>query len=293
MKRYSRGENIFNIINIIFFCLASITMVYPFVNAIAISLSDHVKSAGKIVTVFPIGFNFSNYQLVFARKDMIRAAFISITRTGLGIIFHVTVTGLAAYALSIKTLPFKKAITIFTIIPMYLGAGMIAGFVNIYELKLMNSFWVYVFPALFSAYHMLIMRTFFEGIPSSLQESAKVDGSSDLRTFISIILPLSKPILATIALFVGVGQWNSWFDAMLYVPDTKLHPLAMLLRRVLFDAELLDPAATFAKTKMEVKYSPEGLKMAILVTTTLPIIFIYPFCQRYFLKGVMIGAVKG
>lgn len=293
MKTYTRGEKIFNIFNSTFLILVCVTMVYPFLNALAISFSDNVESAAKIVTIYPISFTLENYRLVLARDDIMQAFFISVSRTFLGIITHVTITGFAAYGLSIKTLPFRKSLTIMAIIPMYLSAGLIPGFVNIYELKLVNTFWVYIFPMIFATYHMLLMRTFFEGIPSSLADSAKVDGAGDFATFMQIILPLSKPIIATIALFVGVSQWNSWFDANIYVPNTKLHPLAMLLRRILFDAELIDPSAAYAASRQTKAISPQGIKTATLVITTAPILLIYPFCQKYFIKGVMIGAVKG
>lgn len=293
MKKLSRGESIFNIFNMIILTLLSISMLYPFINAIAISFSDSVESAASIVTVYPIGFTLENYGIVFARDDIARALFISVSRTVIGIAGHLFVTGLAAYALSIRSLPFRKTIIMIAIIPMYLKAGMLPGFVNIYELNLINSFWIYIYPLLFAAYNMLIMKTFFEGLPVSLKESARVDGAGHVRTFISIILPLSKPIIATIGLFIGVHQWNSWFDANLYVPDISLHPLSMLLRRILFDAELTDPSAAFAASQQQTTISPQGIKMATLVITTVPILFIYPFCQKYFVKGVMIGAVKG
>lgn len=293
MKVKKERRSIAYYMNIAILMILSVSMLYPFLNAIAISFSDSVESASKIITIFPVGFTLKNYQTVFARDDVIRALVISIIRTIIGSGVHLFVTGLAAYALSIKTLPFRKSLITLSIIPMFLTAGMIPGFINIYELGLINSFWVYVFPLAYAAYHMLIMKTFFEGIPESLKDAAKVDGAAHITVFIKIILPLSKPIIATIGLFIGVQHWNSWFDANIYVTSVSLHPLSMLLRRILFEAELMDPSAIMASTQQNTTISPQGIKMATLIISTLPIMTIYPFCQKYFVEGVMIGAVKG
>lgn len=291
IKKYRRSGAYY--LNIVILIMLSVSMIYPFLNAVAISFSNSVESASKVITIFPVAFTLKNYALVFARDDVTNALVISIARTIIGSGVHLFVTGLAAYALSIKTLPFRKSIIMLSIVPMFLSAGMIPGFINIYQLGLINNFWVYIFPLAYAAYHMLIMKTFFEGIPESLKEAAKVDGASHITVFARIILPLSKPIIATIGLFIGVQHWNSWFDANLYVTSVRLHPLSMLLRRILFESELMDPSAIMASTQRNTTISPQGIKMATLIISTVPILTIYPFCQKYFVDGVMIGAVKG
>lgn len=293
MEHYSKKERVADVINVILMIILCALTVYPFLNALAYSLTPMLDSSSRIITIIPFNITLANYALCFNRNDVLGAALVSVGRTLAGIGGHLIVTGLAAYAMSIKDLPYRRALTIFMIIPMYLSAGLIPFYVLIHDLGLMNKFWVYVVPGLFATYNMLIMRTYFETIPDSLSESARIDGASDFTIFIRIIVPLSMPIVATISLFVGVGQWNSWFDAALFVNNVKLHPLSMLLRRILMENEITDVSSALAMSQAAREVSPQGIRMAILIITTLPIIFIYPFFQRYFLKGIMIGAVKG
>jgi len=243
------------------------------------------------VGLLPVQLTTYNYKMVFENKALPAAAYISVMRTLLGIIYHVSITGIASYALSFKELPFNKSITIFFMVPMYIGAGLIPTYVNMYELGLVNNFWVYILPHAFGAYVMFIMRTYFSGIPRELNESAMLDGASELTIFLRIILPLSLPIIAVVALYQGVWQWNSWFDAMMYVNKVKLHPLAMLLQRIIRESEATE--AMMVGISGSTQVSPQSIRMTMLIVTTLPIVFIYPFFQRYFVKGVMIGAVKG
>lgn len=293
MEKYSKGENVFNVFNIICMVFLCILTVYPFLHAFAVSLSSDIAIASKVITIFPIDINLENYILCLGREDIKSAAVISVLRTVSGIILHLFITGLAAYGISVKTLPLKKAIGVFFVIPMFLNAGLIPYYVTIHDLKLMNTFWVYVIPGAFATYHMLVMRTYFETIPDSLIESARIDGANEVVILGRIIAPLSLPVIAVVALFVGVGQWNSWFDAMLFVTDVKLHPLAMVLQRVIMASEIRDPKTAMSVAKKGALTSPEGIKMAVLMIVTLPIIFSYPFFQRYFIRGIMIGAVKG
>ncbi|MEM9424685.1 MAG: carbohydrate ABC transporter permease, partial [Spirochaetota bacterium] len=177
------------------------------------------------------------------------------------------------------------------IVPMYFTGGMIATFVNINQLGLMNNFWVYVLPYGFIPYYMLIMRTYFSGIPVSLEESAMLDGGGDMLIFFRIIVPLSMPIIATIVLFAGVFQWNMWYDAMVYVPNRRLHPLQLVLQNILKNAAGIANMKQQAMTG-EIKVTADSIQMATLVVATVPILAIYPFLQKYFVKGVMIGAIK-
>jgi len=201
------------------------------------------------------------------------------------------VTGLASYSIS-KQYPGKRLLTIFLIIPMYFSGGIIPFYVVIRQLGLFNNFLVYILPLGFSTWYMLLMRTFFESIPESLSESARLDGAGEFRIFYRIILPLSMPILATIAMFAGVGQWNSWFDGMIYVSRPQLRPMATMIQEMLQRFEFSDLRRAIEQRVRDSTTSPESVKMATIIVSTVPIICVYPFLQRYFIKGVMIGAVK-
>jgi putative aldouronate transport system permease protein len=190
-------------------------------------------------------------------------------------------------------MPGRRFFALLLVVPMYITGGMIANYVNIYQLGLFNNFFVYILPAGFVTFYMLIMRTYFNTIPPSLDESARLDGASELKIFVFIILPLSMPIISTVALFAGVGQWNSWFDAMVYTSSRSLRPLQMVLQSILLANDtqaMMRQAAQQARTKTAV--SPETIQMATLIVATVPIMLVYPFLQKYFVKGMMIGAVK-
>ncbi len=282
---------IFDVVLIFVMVLICIVTLYPFIYVVSYSLSDGHAVLTNPVKLFPVEFTFDNYRAAFNNDSITRAFGISLLRTVVGTLYTLVVTGFAAYMLSKRHLPGNRFFSYFLIIPMYLSGGMIATYVNISYLGLMNSFWVYILPYGFLAYYMLIMRTFFAGIPISLEESAQLDGAGDLRIFFQIVAPLSKPVFATITLFAGVLQWNMWFDAMLYVLNPNLHPLQLVLQNVLKQSAGLANIKAAAQA-IEIKTTAEAVQMATLVIATVPILVVYPFVQRYFVKGVMIGAVK-
>ncbi len=288
MKRRLKVFDI--VLLLIMFTLCAVTL-YPFIYVVSYSFSNGHAVLTNPITLFPVDFTLDNYRAAFSNDKITRAFSISVLRTFFGTLWTLGVTGLAAYMLSKRFLPGNRFFSYFLIIPMYLSGGMIATYVNIAHLGLMNSFWVYIFPYGFLAYYMLIMRTFFAGIPASLEESAQLDGAGDIRIFFQIVAPLSKPVFATITLFAGVLQWNAWFDAMVYVPNTKLHPLQLVLQNVLKQAQGLANMKSVAQM-VNIQITAEAVQMATLVIATVPILVIYPFAQRYFVKGVMIGAVK-
>lgn len=291
--RKTRGEVATQYVLIGFFILFSGLTLYPFLNALAYALSDPIEAMRGGLTIFPRKITWQNFELVFQNSDVLPAFGISVARTVVGIVYHVSITTLASYALSKMTMPFIRPITIFLIIPMYLFPGLIPTYVNIYDLGLMNRFWVYILPHAFGAFNMLVMRTYFWSIPESLVESARIDGANHGRILIQIIVPLSMPIIAVIALWQGVWQWNAWLDAMLYVNDVDLHPLMMLLQRIVEQNEIPTENVDAFMGGAGRVYSPRSMQMAMLIVATVPIVVIYPFFQRYFVKGVMIGAVKG
>lgn len=291
--RRSTGEEVVQIVLVAFFVLFSGLTLYPFLNALAYALSDPIEAMRGGLTIFPRKITWQNFELVVMNNAVIPAFGISVARTLIGIVYHVTITTLASYALSKMRMPFIKPITIFLIVPMYLFPGLIPTYVNIYDLGLMNTFWVYILPHAFGAFNMLVMRTYFWSIPESLIESARIDGASHWRILVRIIVPLSMPIIAVIALWQGVWQWNAWLDAMLYVNDVAIHPLMMLLQRIVEQNEIPSETLDAFMGGAGRVYSPRSMQMAMLVVATVPIVVIYPFFQRYFVRGVMIGAVKG
>lgn len=278
---------------IIYLIMALICFVtlYPFIYTLSYSFSDGNAVLTSPITFLPVEPTLNNYKAAFDNDNIVRSFFISVSRTLIGLLYTLSVTAMAAYALSKRFLPGNRFFSYFFIIPMYIGGGMIAVYVNIAQLGLMNNFLVYILPYGFIAYYMLIIRTYFASIPVSLEESAQLDGAGDVLIFFRIILPLCKPVFATIALFAGVFQWNSWFDAMVYVPNTKLQPLQLVLQNVLKQAFGLANMRMLVQSS-EVKVTAEAVQMATLIIATVPILMIYPFVQRYFVKGIMIGAVK-
>ena len=271
--------------------LMGVIMVYPFAYSLSYSLSDNIKVLVDDVVLLPVGFTLQNYIYVFSNRIIYGAFFISIMRVVAGVAWAISITGLASYAITRKDLLGKRAITLFLIIPMYITGGLIPTYVLYSKLGLFNTFLVYILPHGFWAFNMLLMRTYYETISPALEESARLDGAGDLRIYFKIIFPLSMPVISVIAMFTGVWQWNAWFDATLYVSTQSLRPLQSLLQRLIMEnyASIIE-ASSGRVTPREV--SPEGIKMATLMVSTIPIIMIYPFFQKYFIKGMMIGSVK-
>lgn len=243
------------------------------------------------VVLFPVSFTFENFSYVFANNAILQAFMISVLRTVPGIAWALVVTGLAAYAVSKKTLPFKRTLSIFFVIPMYISGGLLPTYVWIHDLHLFNNFLVYILPHGFWAFNMLLMRSYFDTIPESLEEASKIDGAKDLRILLQVVVPLSMPIVSVIAMYVGVWHWNEWFEPLLYVTRPGLKPLQSMLQRIIMESMGSAMEAQSGRVT-EHAVSPTSIQMATLIVSTLPIILIYPFFQRYFIQGAMIGAVK-
>ncbi len=288
-----QGIRLFDAVAGFFLVLLCFSTVYPFIYAFLYSISDGVKALTTNITFLPAGFTLDNYRAIFTDNRIINATIVSVFRTVLGTTLFILVTGLFAYAMSKQQLIGKKYIFVFFIIPMYVSGGLLPTYVLIHDLGLMDNFWVYILPNCFGMFFAILMKVYFEGIPISLEESAKLDGAGELVVYARIYLPLSMPIFATVALFEGVSHWNSWFDALLYIQDTKLYPLQLLLQNVLKESQMSTYSQLFEHTlDKKSKISSQTLKMAILMVSTLPIVFVYPFAQKYFVKGVTVGAIK-
>jgi putative aldouronate transport system permease protein len=286
-RRLSSGQLISGTIMLV---LALIT-VYPFWYCLIYSFSSAEQAAMTNVVLWPVGFNFDNYITVFKMDIIYTSTLISVFRTVGGVLYSCIITGMASYAISKRDMPFNRVIALFLIIPMYVTGGLLPYYVTISQLHLFNNLLVYILPHGFWAFNMLLMRTYFDTIPPELEESARLDGASELTIFLRIILPLSMPIFAVIAMFNGVWQWNSWFDAALFVTKFELRPLQNVLQS-LIQENTADLVMLMQGRIQERTVSAETIRMTTLIVTTLPIVFIYPFFQKHFIRGIMIGAIK-
>jgi putative aldouronate transport system permease protein len=271
--------------------LLSIITVYPFWYCFVYSFSSAEQAAMTNVVLWPVGFTLDNYITVFKMDIIYTATAISIFRTVGGVLYSTIITGLASYALSKRDMPGNRIIALFLIIPMYISGGLLPYYVTISQLGLFNNLLVYILPHGFWAFNMLLMRTYFDTIPPELEESARLDGANELTIFLRIIVPLSMPIFAVIAMFNGVWQWNSWFDAALFMTKFELRPLQNVLQS-LIQENTADLVMLMQGRIQERTVSAETIRMTTLIVTTLPIVFIYPFFQKHFIRGIMIGAVK-
>ncbi len=267
--------------------------LYPFWYCFVGSFNEGLDYMKGGVYFLPRKFTIGNYMTVFADNTILNSFKVTIARTVIGTISHVLFCSVFAYAYSRKILKWKKFFMVTGLIPMYFGGGLIPTYILYRQLGLLNNFLVYIIPGLFSFYHVIIMQAFFRGIPDSLAESAMMDGASEYRIYWSILLPLSTPVLAAIALFTGVGHWNSYFDSMVFTTSRSLQTVQVYLMKIVRSQQAAQNMVDATQDEFERVITPETVKLATMMTVTLPIIFIYPFLQRYFVKGMMIGSLKG
>ncbi|MDR0301925.1 MAG: carbohydrate ABC transporter permease [Treponema sp.] len=290
-----KKETLVDIAILLFMCLVILVTLYPFLNVVAKSFNDPIDTVKGGIHVLPRVFTISNYTGLFEGGSNLPAAFrTSVLRTVIGMVTSVLCCAMFAFTLSRKDFIFRRSFTVFLVITMYVGGGMIPDYLLIRNLGLINNFWVYIIPGLISAFNVVVIRAFIDNTPFSLQESAKMDGANDVVIFFRIIFPLCKPVLATVALFVAVGQWNSWFDTYLYTRAVKgLSTLQFELMKILDSAQAVGNATDiYSEGLRSAKRNPEAIKMAITVIATAPILIVYPFLQKYFVSGITLGAVK-
>ena len=295
--KQSLGDRIiqgFIILVILALCLV---IILPCINVLALSLNDGADAAKGGVYFFPRAFTLENFKQVFSDGSIMKAYKYTILRVVIGTLLTLIVTSLAAFALKEKDLPGVKVITILITFTLLFGGGMIPTYVQYKNLHLINNFWVYVVPSLVSVTYLLMMRAYFEGIPASLEESAKLDGCGYFGIYGRIILPLSKPVIAVIGLYTAVNHWNDWFSGAFYMTSNEKWPVQTVLQQMLARAmsasqkDITSVAQALVQGASTV--TSDSLKMAAVVITTVPILLIYPFVQKYFASGIMIGAVKG
>jgi len=294
-RKRSKNDIIWDTLIGIFMIIMTMVTLYPIWNTLAVSFNDGIDSIRGGIYLWPRMFTLKNYESVFANPHLQQAAFISVLRTVIGTVTSVFLTAMLSYVISRKEFMFKKQLSLLYVITMYVGGGMIPTYILIKNLHLLNTFSVYIIPGLVGAFNLIIIRTYMNGLPDSLSESAKIDGAGDFRIFIQIILPLCKPVLATIALFIAVGQWNSWFDSMIYCSQkASLTTLQYELMKVL--SSTTQQASSASSTEL-MKHAgnittPMSIRAAITIVTALPVVCLYPFLQKYFVTGMTIGGVK-
>ncbi len=291
-KKKSISDWIFIIFNAVFMISFVVITLYPVLNTLAISLNDGIDAVRGGIHLIPRKFTWQNYYTVLHKQNMITGAYITVLRTIIGTLLALVTNALLAFIVSRERFLFKSQLSLFWVITMYVNGGLIPVFLLYKNLHLTGTFWVYVVPGAVSAFNMLVLRTYMVGLPDSLEESAQLDGAGYMTIFVKIISPLCKPVYATVALFVAVGQWNSWFDAMLYnrMSDkytTLQYELMKLLSSVMQQSGSAESMRNSANS-----ITPASIRAAATIATMLPIVCLYPFLQRYFVTGLTIGGVK-
>lgn len=282
-------SRIFDAINIALLVVFTLIIVVPLWNVLVSSFSSGGALAEGGFVFWPTEFSLENYQAVFRDDGIWQAFFISVAKTLIGVITHVFFCAMVGYGLSKRYVRGRKFYVAMGVITMFFSGGMIPTYLLIKDLGMLNSFWVYIIPALLSFYDVIILMNFFRNVPDSLEESAKIDGGGDWRIFLSIFIPLSMPAMATIALFNGVGQWNDFMTTKLYITDQSLYPLQMMLYEIIVQSQTQSMQNAGS---VVIETTTKGVQLATIVVTTLPIVIIYPILQRYFISGMMLGAVK-
>ncbi len=288
----SAWDKVFVVCNTLFMIAFVVITLYPVLNTLAISFNDGTDALRGGIYLWPRKWTLKNYITVLQKQNLITGAYITVARTVVGTLLALAANAILAFIVSRKNFLFKQELSLFWVITMYVKGGMIPTFLLYKGLGLTNSFWVYVIPGMFSAFNMLVIRTYMTGIPDSLEESAQLDGAGYITIFLKIISPLCKPVYATVALFVAVGQWNSWFDAMLYNRmSAHLTTLQYELMKLLSSVSNQGTSAEAMKNAAGT-VTPTSVRAAATILTMLPIICLYPFLQRYFVTGLTIGGVK-
>ncbi|BBI30850.1 carbohydrate ABC transporter permease [Cohnella abietis] len=286
---------IFNYLIILFVCL---TIILPLLNIFALAFNSGADAQRGGIYIWPREWTFENFTEVFAQSQMTNGFIISLIRTVAGTISSVFLTAMAAYALTSRTLPGRGVIAFFIFFTMLFSGGMIPYYLVLKELHLTNTIWVYIVPSLYNVWNIMVMRTFFQQVPEGLEEAARMDGLNDFGIFFRIILPLSKPVIATMSLFNAVTHWNDWFTGTFFVRNPDIKPASTLLQEMLTTQKALSNALMKSSGSLSyemvdrIQITGDSLKMATILLVVLPVILIFPFVQKHFTKGVSAGALK-
>lgn len=293
MMHLSRGEKIFSVFNYFFMCMLIVLMVYPFWYLVMGSISDAKLAAGGGLFLIPAGFSTEAYKAILNNASFISSfkttVFVTVVGTFLGTFFTAT----TAYAISKNRLRGGGVVSFLILFTMLFNGGLVPSYLLVRMLGLMNSYWALILPNLLSAFNIFVMRSFFKGIPDTLEEAAKIDGANDLTIFFKVVLPLSKPVLATIGLFIAVFYWNDFFSTVLYISDKEKWQLQAFLRDIISNTAQVVKSSSGVGMGMQTSVSEFTVRMASIVVATIPILIVYPFLQKHFAKGAMIGSIKG
>ena len=287
----SASSAVFDTANVIVMVLLAFTTLYPFWNVLALSLAPPVEAEAYGLMFWPKHPTLSGFKHIFNNRHLLNAFRNSLLRTVIGTCVNVFMNCLVAYPLSKKYLTLRNAWTGIIVFTMFFSGGLIPTYLMINNLGMIDSFWVLVIPGAISTYTMIIVRNYFQSLPPDLEESARIEGANEVTILVRIIMPISIPIVATIALWSAVGHWNAWFDAMIYLRSESKMVLQLLLYRLITQGttEMLSNISP----ELDYKPTPSIIRSAAIIFTTVPIIMVYPFAQRYFMKGIMIGSLKG
>ncbi|MGM0139889.1 hypothetical protein IGI65_002367 [Enterococcus sp. DIV0755b] len=292
----TKSDKVFDVVNIIIITLLTLILLYPIIFVVNASFSNPNKIYEVPLLLWPRGFNVNGYTEILKNKDILVGFKNAVIYTGLGTLVSVLVTTLGAYPLSRKDLRGRSMFTLFFTITMFFGGGLILTYLVNQRLGIINTLWVMILPGAVGVYNMILMRTYFQqNIPSELVESAYMDGANDLQLLYKIVLPLSTPIIVVIAMFNGVGRWNSYFDAMIYLRDRALFPLQLILREILIQGQFGDDVnqTLVGSAQAELMMLKLTLKYSVVIVSTLPVLLFYPIVAKYFEKGILVGAIKG
>ncbi len=290
MNHRGFGERLFNVFNVIFLTLIGLSALLPFIYIVSASFSSEEVVAKGTFLLFPTDVSLVAYKYIFSTNTLVRSMMISFYVTVAGTLINLLLTSLMAYPLAHHRLRGRRTLLILVLFTMLFTGGLIPTYIVVKSLGLINSLWALMIPNAISAFNLIILKNFFQQIPDGLQESAKIDGANDLRILLSIVLPLSAPALATFALFYAVGHWNSYFNAIIYLNDSDKWPIQVMLRQIVILAQSgFADSASLDDTILPA----ETVKMAVITFATVPILMVYPFLQKHFAKGVLLGSVKG
>ncbi|CAM4488329.1 carbohydrate ABC transporter permease [Paenibacillus phoenicis] len=288
-------EHLFDAALYLFLTCIFLVTFYPFWNILIISLNDATDSLRGNLYFWPREFTTASYITIFRNPEIWSALQVTALRTVIGTAVSIICISMLAYSLSKRYLLGWKYFSFFFVFTMYFGGGLIPTYMVIKALGLIDSFWVFIFPGLIGVFLMILVRTFIEQLPGEIEESAKIDGANDLQVFVRIVLPLCVPVLATIGLFLAIGHWNAWYDSYIYTYKPELKTLQAVLVKILNQFQtgaMMTDAQQLAQNAKRIPVSSESIRMAVTMVATLPIIMVYPFVQKYFVKGIMMGAIK-
>jgi putative aldouronate transport system permease protein len=288
----SRGELVFNVVNVLVLGLFAFSTLYPFVYVLSMSFSTHAEASRSGFHLYPRQVTLIAYKMVFSNPEILVGYINTLLRTVVGTTMSVILSCMCAYPLARKDLPHRGMFIFLLVFTMLFHGGLVPQYLLIKNLGLLNNRWVYILPMCIQAFSVIIIKNFFQEIPESLAESAQIDGASDWRVLFQIYMPLSKPVLATVALWSAVSHWNSWFDGLIYITDDRKQVLQVFLRRIVVESNTMLIEKGLVNPDMT-QFTPETIKAATIIVTVVPILLLYPFLQRYFVKGIMLGGVKG